>query len=220
MRGTDADERFELLGGPVDGVNGGGGSDVFVFADQEGVRDSLRVLDFNPDEDFLDLGGAEIASTSPAGSDGLTIRIDNDDRDYIYLSGVNDLEQVQLFTGEVSDPELPELLGTAGVSDRLTGTDIAERIDGLGGPIDSLRGGGGGDEFVFTDTDGLRDSLRILDYEIGVDSIELSGASIRSFSVFDAGLYLRVENADRDAIFVSDVFETEDLTFSDGTILA
>lgn len=219
INGTEADERFELLGGPIDGVRGEGGSDVFAFADQEGVRDSLRVLDFDTSDDFLDLGGAEISSTSTT-PNGLTIRIEGADRDYIYLAGVTDIADVMLGDGGGDvEPPLPVILGEAGINDRITGTDAAEIINPLGGAIDAVRGGGGGDIFAFTDTPELRDSLRILDYEVGSDSIDLAGAVISSSTAFDAGLYIRIENADRDAIFVSDVFDIEEITFLNDDIL-
>ncbi|GFE64324.1 ExeM/NucH family extracellular endonuclease [Litoreibacter roseus] len=92
INGTDADEIIQGLGGRLDKVLGGGGADTFVFGDIDGRRDSLRILDFNVDEDILDLNGAEIAGSRSLGS---TLRIAlEEDRDVIYLSGVSDIDLI------------------------------------------------------------------------------------------------------------------------------
>lgn len=111
------------------------------------------------------------------------------------------------------ETELPVILGQVGVQDRLTGTDADEVINARGGPVDTVRGGDGKDIFVYADTDELRDLLKIMDYEIGIDSIDLDGAAIKNSTAGNAGLYIRLEDEDRDAIFVSGVSDINDISF-------
>ncbi|MDW4496997.1 ExeM/NucH family extracellular endonuclease [Sulfitobacter sp. D35] len=94
LRGSDAAERFEGKGGPVDIVRGGGNEDVFVFGDRDGKRDKLIVLDFDTEEDRLDLDGAVIAEVSAIGRN-LRISLDQD-RDEIFLLRVSDFDAVQI----------------------------------------------------------------------------------------------------------------------------
>ena len=92
LNGTDADERIDSGGGRLDVVQGGGGSDTFVFTDLTGARDSLRILDFDVAEDTLDLSGSVIESAQQLGGNlRLTLA---QDRDSIFLTGVTDIEQI------------------------------------------------------------------------------------------------------------------------------
>lgn len=92
LRGTDADEVLISGGGRVDYMMGGAGRDIFVFTDLDGRSDSLRIADFNTDEDMLDLNGAQIEGVRQLGS---TLRLTlSEDRDTIILRGVSDLGEV------------------------------------------------------------------------------------------------------------------------------
>lgn len=60
--------------------------------------------------------------------------------------------------------------------DRIHGGGGDDRLDGGGGLFDRLFGGEGADVFVFDGSpDGERDVARIRDFEVGIDSLELSG---------------------------------------------
>ncbi|MEO0380126.1 MAG: endonuclease/exonuclease/phosphatase, partial [Pseudomonadota bacterium] len=92
LNGTDADEIIIGGGGRLDVVSGGGGIDTFVFTDLDNSRDQLRILDFDVALDILALSGSEIASTRALGNN-LLITLD-EDRDSIFLTGVNDINDV------------------------------------------------------------------------------------------------------------------------------
>lgn len=111
------------------------------------------------------------------------------------------------------DDAIPTLLGGVGLNDRLEGTDGDDVIDGQGGRLDIVRGGDGNDTFVFSNLDGAKDRLRILDYEIGVDEIDLRGETARNVSVHEAGLFVGIEGSDGDAIFVAGISNFNDLSF-------
>ncbi len=109
------------------------------------------------------------------------------------------------------------LAGTAG-NDRLNGTDADEVIDGRGGRLDVLFGGGGSDRFVFTNTAGARDGLRILDFDVDVDVLDLAGAAVLSSS--SAGRTLRIQlDQDRDAIFLVGVDDINAVSFAGDELL-
>ncbi len=88
--GTGAAERIEARGGPLDQVFGGGGADVFVFADIAGARDVMTVQDFAA-EDRLDLGGATVSQTISLGGSSYLV-LEGDDGDLVVLNGVADYE--------------------------------------------------------------------------------------------------------------------------------
>ena len=110
--------------------------------------------------------------------------------------------------------------GTTG-SDRLQGTDAAEVIDGGGGVLDLVRGGGGEDVFRFTEVEGERDRLKIRDYAPGEDAIDISAAggvdAIVSARAFDGFLLIRFGAPDQDAINVEGVTDLAQITFVDDT---
>ena len=105
-------------------------------------------------------------------------------------------------------PPLPQVIGTAG-NDKLFGTDAAEEIIGLGGRVDKLAGGLGADVFIFAEfNDGERNRDKIVDFEIGIDSIQLDDAA---FTVIlrDDHAVIRAD-LDRDVIRVDGIFASVD----------
>ena len=97
LRGTDAAEIVDAGGGVLDLVRGGGGADVFRFTDIEGERDRLKIRDYAPGEDVIDIsaaGGVDAIVGARAFDDFLLIRFGAPDRDAINVEGVTDLDQV------------------------------------------------------------------------------------------------------------------------------
>ncbi|GFE50819.1 hypothetical protein So717_25720 [Roseobacter cerasinus] len=87
--GTAEDEIIQTKGGPIDFAFGGGGADVFEFADElsNGVVETDYILDFFED-DTLELNGGEITGVSVfAGTTYLTV---GEDGDMIILQGYQD----------------------------------------------------------------------------------------------------------------------------------
>ena len=86
--------------------------------------------------------------------------------------------------------------------------------------LDKVTGGAGADRFVFgTETsNGMREREMIIDYEVGLDVIDLGGARIAGART--TGNHLRIELAgDRDEIFVKFVDDLADITFmNEGTM--
>ncbi|WP_066013000.1 S-layer family protein [Thioclava sp. SK-1] len=119
---------------------------------------------------------------------------------------------------EITVHGLPEHLnGTTGM-DVLTGADDDEIINGMGGPIDILTGGGGADVFVFSQIDGARDMLRIMDYDAAEgDMLDLNGTSVASHTEFSGYTYLFMDTAEADIIVLNDV-DYLDLQFTDTLI--
>lgn len=99
-------------------------------------------------------------------------------------------------------------------SDLLIGTDADEMIFGGGGVLDTLRGGGGCDTFVFAEeTDnGRSDRTVITDYQKGRDLIDLGGAEIEAQSkgIFGTTLWI---GEDRDRVIITGGLDVDDLTF-------
>ena len=108
-------------------------------------------------------------------------------------------------------PDRVTVTGTPGI-DYLVGTGADEIIDALGGPIDTVLGGGGSDIFVFNDGAG-RDSLRILDYELGIDQIDLNGGTVLTTISGSFGTMLRMASVQGDSILVLGVTDAGDLDF-------
>ncbi|MEM8698783.1 MAG: Calx-beta domain-containing protein, partial [Pseudomonadota bacterium] len=93
--GSDQDETFVSLGGPVDVSTGGGGQDIFAFGAEtsNGIREFDYITDFGQD-DLLDIGDATIVREviSPT----QTILLLSGDFDTIFLLGVDGFDQNQL----------------------------------------------------------------------------------------------------------------------------
>lgn len=98
-------------------------------------------------------------------------------------------------------------------SNVLKGTEEADRIDGQGGVIDIVTGFGGEDVFVFFDEEGLNNRLRITDYTVGEDVIDLAGLEVRSVFEGARGVTIRLETDTLDVIRVLGVTDADDIAF-------
>lgn len=107
-----------------------------------------------------------------------------------------------------------ELHGTNG-NDRLVGTEADELIYSGAGRLDQVAGGEGADIFVFgaETANGVRETTRITDYQVGVDRLDLGGAEIEDFRVAGHNLTLWV-GEDRDQIVLAGVTAVDDLIFA------
>jgi len=90
---------------------------------------------------------------------------------------------------------LNEVIGTDDI-DRLVGTAGADRIDALGGALDTITGGGGNDVFDFTSSSDneMRERKIITDFTPGEDLIDLGVATVLSTQTF--GTYTFVNLSD------------------------
>ncbi len=104
------------------------------------------------------------------------------------------------------------VVGGAG-QDLLYGGAGRDRLIGGRGD-DRLAGGAGEDRFVFKRGahDAQVDHDVIVDYEVGVDVIDLVGRQVAEYSVDDTGLTV-ILNGEADAIFVQGVFDLTEITF-------
>ncbi|MCV3272127.1 ExeM/NucH family extracellular endonuclease [Roseobacter sinensis] len=117
------------------------------------------------------------------------------------------------------DRDSPLLIAGTEKNDRLFGTDSAERIVSGGGRLDVMSGGGEADTFVFTDTDDRRDSLRILDFEAGLDTLDLDGAVIAAVRTLGRDNLLLQLDEDRDSIFLRGIDDLDDITIINEGVL-
>ena len=93
--GEDGDDQLTAGGGRYDFMTGGAGADTFIFSDtiaENDSRDRAKILDFNADEDLIDLGGAEIASYRER-SHYVEIQLDGG-HDTIKIFGVSEFDEI------------------------------------------------------------------------------------------------------------------------------
>ncbi|MFW5723763.1 MAG: ExeM/NucH family extracellular endonuclease, partial [Halochromatium sp.] len=109
---------------------------------------------------------------------------------------------------QAPEPERLLVEGTSG-RDYLVGSDEAEIIAGRGGYGDLLVGGGGEDLFSFdTIGDGARDYARVMDFEVGIDSIQLASDD---YDVLLTSRYARITaGEENDLILIGGSFESID----------
>ena len=88
LLGIDAGAGFHPNDG-FDFVTDGAGTDTFFFDDQVGQRDILRIPNFDPVSDQLDLGEATIAKTFE-GEDRTILQLEGADCDRIVLLGLSE----------------------------------------------------------------------------------------------------------------------------------
>ncbi|ANT62694.1 hypothetical protein AYJ57_20175 [Salipiger sp. CCB-MM3] len=111
------------------------------------------------------------------------------------------------------------VLGDAG-SGPLRGSDADEILDGQGGRLDVMESFAGDDIFVFTDIEGARDALNILDYTPGEDRLDLSGELISQVRATGNNLRLTLDPEDGDYILLHGVTSLDQLHFVDTVFLA
>lgn len=156
LTGTNAAERFDGKGGN-DYINGGGGSDTFVFNAGYGALEIDQVY-AGGQQPVLQLGAGITASALQVTANGTSLVLtDGISGDQITLDGQNasannGVALLQFADGStLTAAQLLEMSqeigGTAG-GDTLTGTASADWIDGKGGN-DTVTGNGGSDTFVF-----------------------------------------------------------------------
>lgn len=104
--------------------------------------------------------------------------------------------------------------GTAG-NDAITGTAEGDVIASGAGRLDRMTGGLGADTFVFGSeaANGVRETDRITDYQVGVDRIDLGGALV-SKVVESASSVLLWIGADQDQLQIAGVSQFDDILFA------
>ncbi|WP_341211292.1 ExeM/NucH family extracellular endonuclease [uncultured Limimaricola sp.] len=135
----------------------------------------------------------------------------------------NDLYEPNAYRASDHDPILVGLdlaptfnivAGGSDKNDRLSGGDGRDLIASGAGRLDKVTGGAGADRFVFgaETSNGVREREMIMDYEVGLDVIDLGGARIAGAR--EAGNHLKIVLAgDEDEIFVKFVDDLADITF-------
>lgn len=105
--------------------------------------------------------------------------------------------------------------GTA-ANDRLVGTDGQDRLIAGGGRFDFLTGGGGADEFVLGRSagNGIRDTVTVTDFEVGVDTLDLGDATVARHVMAGGSTYLFLAGGDMDTVILTGVTAADDLIFA------
>ena len=83
--GTDGDDEIAGLGGNFDRLEGGGGSDVFVFAGPDGDRDRTLIRDYEVGVDAIRLDGATVGDFVET-ERGVLLRLEGDG-DLVFVRG-------------------------------------------------------------------------------------------------------------------------------------
>ncbi|MBL3563837.1 cadherin domain-containing protein [Rhodovulum sulfidophilum] len=175
-------------------ITGGADAALFDIDPTTGALSFLTAPDF---ESPADDGGDNVYDLTVSASDGTDSTSQN------ITVTVTDVEP------EGPEPEL--IVGTPGI-DYLVGTDAEERIEGRGGPLDQVLGGGGADVFVFEEQEGSRDVLAIRDFSKAEgDMLDLQGAEIAQEVVVGGSTYLILEGEDHDLIILDGVTGYDDL---------
>lgn len=161
LNGNDGDDRLEGSDTGDDTLNGNDGADVLVgFSGAD-------VLDGDAGNDYLYGGRGDDIVIGGTGDDIVRGNLNND-----LMSGDNGMDR--LYGGGGNDT-----LDGGASRDFLLGEAGNDSLDGGTGD-DNLTGGSGADVFVYTNNNYGYD--RVLDFEIGVDAIDLSEHGFTSFS--------------------------------------
>ncbi len=95
VKGTAASEILDGQGGRLDVARGMGGDDVFRFVNTDEKRDGLLILDY-AEGDRVDLSG-EVVNSSRVLGNNLKIVLEGDDGDYIFVHGVDDIDEITFY---------------------------------------------------------------------------------------------------------------------------
>ncbi len=202
-----------ILGTPAqlngDIITGFGIGDILSFS---GVLFGINNINFTFGSAILDIDTDQNSDTDT------TVTLEGDFKDLEF--NVNQVSgNTEITVSEKTSSSL--IMGTI-TSDYLVGTDNADIIHSLGGSYDRSIGGVGADIFVFgaETLNGIRERDVIMDYEVGIDSIMLTGgASVGSIRETSTGVAIFLDG-DFDAIYVQGQSVTpENLTFLPENIL-
>jgi len=214
--GGDGDDIIVFEGGGLDRASGGEGYDLFKLfpgMDDDGFADTVKIIDFDPWEDAIDLSGAEIASVTEL-NNRVQITLEGDG-DVIDVKGVNDIDDI-LFV----EPSIEELLFQVldGISvddgDDDDDDDHGGGDDGDDGD-DGVDGGDGGDPFDDINEIIVRNGERKVFGTEGDDDIIFNGGELTrafgnggsDFFIFEGGV---TDNGVVDTLKVLDFDATDD----------
>ncbi len=200
LEGSEFDDILNGLGGD-DIINGNAGRDLIDGGEGndtlDGGDDKDEMFGGLGDDTYIIGKGDKIFENAGEGTDTVqaegNIKLDDNFENAVLMASEkgkgkvkgNDLDNV--ITGSADEEKLDGRDGDDTIDggegdDRIRGGDGGDILMGGNGE-DDLDGGDGGDIFVFDD-DGAGDIDTIRDFEIGVDTIDLSG--LPNFTGFDA----------------------------------
>lgn len=209
--GNDSDELFGgegkdiLIGGytsaSVDRLSGEGGADIFRLSDRTSKGQHVDIVDFEEGIDKIDLSAYGISSLDQVTwlledyGDSFTLRADfggykNEVRVFdVFYSSLDASDFIFSKTGSVTNAGTKYndvILGSAG-TDTLGGDKGTDKLLGGAGKDvlvfdggDEVAGGAGADIFRAR-PDVYADATKIMDFEIGIDKLDLSGWGVSSF---------------------------------------
>lgn len=237
--GGDGDDVIVMQGGGLDRYTGGDGFDTFVlspYAPDDGQADTLKIIDFDAEEDVIELFGAGIVSVTEL-NNRVQIELDGDG-DIIDIKGVNDIDDitfVDLFDSDVIDDEggdgdvdggdgdggdFPPIEGITEIDvpngqRKVLGTEGDDDIIFNGGELTRAFGEGGFDLFIFADgvTDnGAVDTLKVLDFDQYDDAIGVFREEINSVTELNNRVQMRI-GEDNDLLELKGVDSFADIVF-------
>ncbi|MEM7683668.1 MAG: hypothetical protein AAF293_02515 [Pseudomonadota bacterium] len=178
LRGTVEDDELQGLGGN-DQVDGLGGADVMIGGPGD-------------DRYFIDNLGDTVIELPGEGTDVVTVSVSFTLPDHVENAGTRTQAAVDI-TGNA----LGNLINGNAAANTLSGLDGDDNLLGFEGTdviigglgADLLRGGTDADVFVFAPGDGQGAGDQILDFELGVDTIDLSatGLAFTDLTIADVG---------------------------------
>ncbi len=223
--GSSDAEVFDGKGGN-DYLHGGGGGDTYLLGAGSG-NDIVAESSGDTGDDVVKLSGLNSSDVlfNRSGNDlliqinssGETLKVENQ------FNGTNGIEQVVFADGSTWDRaaifNAAWVLGTSG-NDTLFGSSDAEVFDGKGGN-DYLRGGGGGDTYLFG-VDSGNDTVSEFSGDTGDDIIKLVDLTSSDVVFSHSGNDLLIEiNATGETLRVENQFNgsngIEEIVFADGT---
>jgi Bacterial Ig domain len=136
-----------------------------------------------------------------------------------FVYAVQDSNGLQSTATVTIDVEVPEFNVVSGnrFFQSLRGTDGSDALLMGSARYATMQGGNGADVFVFGETDNNRRSefALVRDYEVGVDAIDLAGATIARTIEFGNSVTLVLVGRGRDTLTILGVDDADQLTFTD-----